>query len=47
MLPFLGKLEKIVSFFLQLELIPFGFTEYNKSTLNVQFTESAQPESNH
>ena len=37
MLPFLGKLEEIVPFFLQ--LIPFGFAEYNKSTLNV-FTES-------
>ena len=42
MLPFLGRLEEIVSLFLH--LIPFGFAEYN--FLNV-FTESAQPESNH
>ena len=44
MLPFLGKLEEIVPFFLQ--LIPFGFAEYNKSTFNV-LKDSAQPESNH
>ena len=41
MLPFLGKLEEVVSFFLK--LIPFGFAEYNKFRLNV-FTESAQRE---
>jgi len=44
MLPVLGKLEEIKSFFLK--LIPFGFAECNKSTRNV-LTESAQPESNH
>ena len=37
MLPFLGKLEEVVSFFLK--LIPFGFAEYNKSTLNVFYRE--------
>ena len=41
MLPFLSRLEEIVSLFLQ--LIPFGFAEYN--FLNV-FTESVKAESN-
>ena len=44
MLPFLGKLEEIVHFFLR--LIPFGFAEYSKFTFNV-LKIGAQPESNH